>query len=222
MKNIVLLIAMITCGISSAQMTKNLGDFDRVSVFDRISVELIPSGENKIEVTGKRSNEVEVVNRNGELKIRMKLEKLLDGEDIQAKIYFSSITAIEANEGSFISSARTFSQTSIDLNAKEGAQIKIDLNVSKANVRAVTGGILKLTGKATNMDAVLGTGGILEAKDLLTTQSKVNIKAGGEAEVNASELVDADIKAGGNVRIYGSPKQINKNTALGGTITEER
>jgi len=220
MRNIFLLVFVICAQLSYGQITKNLGDFDEVKVFDRISVELIPSEANKIEISGKRSGEVEIVNRNGELKIRMSLEKLLDGEDIQVRLFYTNVKSLDASEGSFISSAQTFKQSSMDLTAKEGAQIKVDLDVLKANVKVVTGGIMRLSGKANTMDANLSTGGILYAKDLLTSQTDIDIKAGGEAEVNASDLVDADVKAGGNVRIFGKPKQINKTTALGGSIEE--
>ena len=60
-----------------AQVTKNVGDFNRISVFDQINVELIQGTEQKVVVNGKRSQDVEVVNSNGELKIRMTLEKLM-------------------------------------------------------------------------------------------------------------------------------------------------
>jgi hypothetical protein len=41
-----------------AQVTKNLGEFDKISVFDRISVQLIPSNTNRIEIKGSRAQEV--------------------------------------------------------------------------------------------------------------------------------------------------------------------
>ncbi|RZJ33884.1 MAG: DUF2807 domain-containing protein [Flavobacterium sp.] len=219
MKKLILFVAFLSQA-AIGQITKNPGDFSSVKVFDRINVELIPSSENKVELTGDRINDVEVVNKNGELKIRMTIKKLLDGEDVEAKVYYKSLSGVDGSEGAFISSATAIRNDNFDINAKEGSQIKLPLEVGKVRVRAVTGGTVKLSGSADKMDANLGTGGILQAKDLATTETDVDIKAGGEAEVNASERVDADIKAGGNVTIYGKPRQINKNIALGGTISE--
>jgi hypothetical protein len=91
------------------KITKNLGDFDQVKVFDRISLQLVPANENKIEITGDRREDVEIVNKNGELKVRMKLKKLLKGEDITAILYYKNeIETIEASEGSYVSSEKNF------------------------------------------------------------------------------------------------------------------
>ncbi|MDD5152343.1 MAG: DUF2807 domain-containing protein, partial [Flavobacterium sp.] len=207
--------------VKFAQVTRELGDFDSVKVFDKLNVKLIPSSENKIIITGKRENEVEVVNKNGELKLRMPFPKLLSGDDIIIKLYFKKIENIEAGEGTYVSCDKTFKQTLINLNAKEGSEINIDLDVDKAEVRAVTGGILELSGEASNQNAIIASGAILNAKDLHTSQTSIIVSAGGQAEVFATLLVDAKVKAGGTIYIYGKPKQINQKTILGGTITEK-
>lgn len=222
MKKLILMALLFAGSIAVAQTTKNLGDFDELKVFDRINVTLVSSDENKLELSGKRSNDVEVVNKNGQLKIRMRFGKLLDGEDVKATLYFKNLVDIDGSEGSIITSSSTFKATKMVVTAKEGAQIELNLDVAKADVKSVTGGIVRLTGKATNLTAKLGTGGILEGKSLETVQTDISISAGGEASVNASELVDANVKAGGNVKIYGNPKQVNKKTTLGGTIEENR
>lgn len=219
MKNLVLAMFLIA-QISMAQVTKNLGDFDQVKIFDRLNVELIKSSESKIEITGKRSGDVEVVNKNGEVKIRMKFEKLLKGEDITIKLYFKDLKSIDGSEGSYIICDEVFKQTALDVTAKEGAEIRLKLDLQKVKVRAVTGGIIKITGSATNQDASIGTGGILEAQNLETAQTSVTITTGGEADVRATDLVDAKVRAGGDITIFGSPKQINKKTSLGGSIVE--
>lgn len=221
MKKLVLVIIAFVAQTSFAQVTKDLGEFSDIKVFDRLNVNLISSDENKIVINGKREGEVEIVNNNGELKLRMPFPKLLSGEDISIKLYFKNIEAISASEGSYVSSEYNFKQTIMDLNAREGAEINIDLDVDKVNVKAVTGGIIELSGKASNQDVSILTGGILNSKELYTSQTTINIAAGGNAEIRASTLVDAKIKAGGSIYIYGSPKQINKETLFGGSIIEK-
>lgn len=222
MKKIASILMVFVTALGFSQVTKNLGEFDSVSVFDRISVQLIPSNENRIEITGTRAQEVELVNKNGTLKVRMTLGKLLDGDDISAKLYFKQINEIDASEGSYVICDKTIKQTAMKVNAKEGAEIRLALDVKKANLRAVTGGILKIKGKATNSDVSLGTGGVLQAEELQTVQTSIKITTGGEADIRASELVDAKVRAGGNITIYGSPQQINRSTTLGGSINESK
>lgn len=199
--------------------TVSLGDFDEVKVFDRISVQLIQGNENKIEISGNKKEDVEIVNKNGELKVRMRLGKLLKGDDISATIYFKNeISSVEASEGSYVSSEATFKAIDFLASAKEGAEVKLNLDVKKLKVKAYSGGIVNVKGKATNQDIIINSGGIVKAKDLATSQTSVAVNAGGEADVNASDLVDAKTRAGGNITVYGNPAQVNKKNVIGGNI----
>ena len=87
--------------------------------------------ENKIILNGSEAEEVELVNKNGELKIRMPLTKMLTGDNVSATVYYTKLEAIEANEGSRISSEDIFTTTAFDVIAKEGSQIKIKLDIKK-------------------------------------------------------------------------------------------
>jgi hypothetical protein len=221
MKNLVIIAFVFLSQFTNAQVTRNLGDFDEVKVFDKINVKLIEASENKIVVTGARADEVETVNKNGELKIRMPFPQLLSGDDIIVKLYFKNLESIAVSEGSYVSSEKDFKQTSLDLNAKSGGEIKVEIDVDKVNIKANAGGIVTLSGKAKNQDVVITSGGILNAKDLETSQTTISVAAGGKSEIHASALVDAKVRAGGSIFIYGKPKQINKEVFIGGTILEK-
>ncbi len=67
----------------------------------------------------------------------------------------------------------------------------------------------------------INTGGQFDGKSLDTEQTTVNVNAGGSADVNASEYVEAKVKAGGTIKIFGNPKVIDKQTFLGGKILEQ-
>ena len=221
MKKLVIIAFVFLTQLINAQVTRSLGDFDEVRVFDKINLKLIPASKNKIVINGSRADEVEMVNKNGILKIRMPFPQLLSGDDISVKLYFKEIEGIGASEGSYVSSETKFKQTILNLNAKSGAVINIDIDVDKVNVKANAGGIIELSGEALNQDVVITSGGILKAKDLHTTQTSISVSAGGNAEIYATTLVDAKVKAGGSVYVYGKPKQINKEVFIGGTIMEK-
>ena len=87
MKKIVFSLLLIS-SVAFSQIEKNVGDFNKVTSFDQIDVLLVPSDENKVVLDGNGANEVEVVNKNGELKIRMPLTRLLDGDNISATVYY--------------------------------------------------------------------------------------------------------------------------------------
>ncbi|MFM9824891.1 head GIN domain-containing protein, partial [Flavobacterium sp.] len=195
-------------------------DFNGVKVFDKLQVTLISSTENKIIITGTRENDVEVVNKNGELKLRMPFPKLLSGDNINIQLFYKNIETIEASEGAIVDSDATFKQTFINLEVNSGAQVGLDIDVEKAKVRVVSGGILELSGKANNQEVMVSSGGNLDARKLQTSQTTITASLRGIASVNATILVDAKAKGGGSIEIFGKPKQINKETILGGSIIE--
>ena len=220
MKKLIIGAAILVAQLSFGQVTKELGDFDSVKVFDKLHVKLVQSSDNKIVIKGARESEVEVVNKQGLLKLRMPFPKLLSGDDLDITVYYKNIELIDVNEGAVVTSKEIIKATFFKVSAQEGGKINVDVDVEKLDVSSVSGGEITLSGKASNQDAKLGAGGYLLASKLNTAQTKVSVSAGGKADVNASTLVDAKVSAGGSIYIYGKPKQINQKTVLGGKIEE--
>jgi hypothetical protein len=169
-------------------------------------------------IKGKNVDDINLVNKNGVLKIRMELDKKFHGEDTFVEVYYTDLSLIDGNEGAKITSNEMIEQNTIELKAQEGAQIKVGLDVDHLTVRAVTGGIVDASGMAKNQEIVLNTGGVYEGRELRTETATVKITAAGEAEVYATKKVDIKIKAGGDVDVYGNPEQVNKNTFAGGRV----
>ncbi|MES2575164.1 MAG: head GIN domain-containing protein [Bacteroidota bacterium] len=220
MKKLIIITAVLLSQVTFSQVTKNTGDFNKITGFDKIRVKLVAANENKVELKGKYEAEAEVINNNGELKIRLPLGKFLDGEDLLATVYFKKLDAIEANEGSYIFCNTEIKAINFKLFAKEGSHIDATINASKISVTSANGSEIELTGQTQNLDIVINSGGKFEGKDCISSQVAVSVNAGGFAEVNATDLVDAKTRAGGTITIYGKPKQINQKTVLGGTIKE--
>jgi hypothetical protein len=220
MKNALIALAILITGAISAQkpISKTVGEFTELKVYDLINVEMIKSKENKVEISGKNASEVVIINKDGILKIRLILEESFDGNKTDVKLYYTAVDIVDVNEGSSVSSQEQINQFEIELRAQEGGLINLNIETKETKIKAVTGGIIELEGKTDNQDVTIGTGGILRAENLESIKAKVAIRAGGEAYMNAVELLDIKIRAGGDVYIYGNPKEVKENTALGGRI----
>lgn len=220
MKRYVLLFTLtIFTGTLFAQtIEKEVGDFSELKIYDLIEVNLIQSDENKVVIKGRNTDDVKILNQNGKLKLRMELDARFDGDDTFIQVYFKNIDIIDANEGAYIVANELIEQDEIELRAQEGGQIKVGLNVNYTKVKAVTGGIIEASGLSKKQEITLTTGGVFEGMSLKTHKTRVGITAAGEAEVNASELVDARVTAGGNVYIYGSPKEVKEKRLAGGRV----
>lgn len=214
-----LLMLLLVCEIRAQE--RSLEDFFKVTVFDQIDVLLIHSNENKIILNGAGSEDVELINKNGELKIRVPLTKLLSGDNISATVYFKDISAVEANEGSRISSESVILSSNFDLITKEGSVAVLTLDVQNLKVKMNDGSKITLQGKAVNQDILLNSGSVYQAQKLQSDYILVTANAGAEGSVNAISRIDAKSRAGGKVNIYGSPKRITKKTIAGGQILEK-
>jgi hypothetical protein len=221
MKN--LLFTIFIFSISFAQRTEKVGDFNKVTAFDQIDVTLVKSNENKVTLTGVNSEEVELVNKNGELKIRLPLTKMLSGDAISATVYFTNIDAVEANEGSRVASNEAINTISFDVITKEGSEVVLsDLQTEKLMVRTSAGSIVTIKGTVTNQDILANSGARYDGQDCVSKQTTVTVNAGGIADVYATDFVEAKTRAGGEITIYGKPKQINQKTIAGGTIKQAK
>ncbi|TXE12954.1 DUF2807 domain-containing protein [Seonamhaeicola algicola] len=220
MKRILSLVLILTTSLTFSQKSieKEIGEFSELKVYDLINVELISSNKNKVVITGKNKDNVLINNKNGTLKIKMSLKEIFDGNETNIKLYYSKVDIIDVNEGANVFSDDTIKQFEIDLKAQEGAKIKIPVNVTYANIKSVTGGSITVSGNAKSQNISIFSGGIYKGETLNTNTTEVAVRAAGEAYVNAKDVVDVKIRAGGDVFIYGNPKTVNENKALGGRV----
>ncbi|PQB05457.1 head GIN domain-containing protein [Aureitalea marina] len=219
MKKLLFVLALIACSAQAQRtITKDVGDFDMLKVYDLIEINLIQSDENRVVIKGHNTDDVRVINQNGKLKLRMEIDTRFDGSRTFIEVYYTDIKTIDSNEGARIVVNQVIEQDEIELRAQEGGMIRVGLDVDRANIKAVTGGIIEARGLAKSQEISLNTGGIFEGMDLRTKRTKIGIMAAGEAEVNASDLVDLKITAGGDIYIYGNPKEIDEKRFAGGRV----
>ncbi|MFN8274488.1 MAG: head GIN domain-containing protein [Flavobacteriaceae bacterium] len=218
MKNLTFIFILTT--FLGWSQEKNVGDFNKVTAFDQIDVILIPSTENKVLLNGSGSDEVELVNKNGELKIRMPLTKMLSGDEVSATVYYKSISAVEVNEGSHIGSESVIHAQNFSLIAKEGGSIDLPLEVEQLQARLGDGSKVNLSGKASEQDVLINSGSEYQAENLHTSKTMATANAGGQAHIYATDYVDAKVRAGGEITVYGNPKNIDKKVVMGGKIRQ--
>ncbi len=222
MKKLIFTLLLVS-SVAFSQVEKQLGEFTKVTTFDQIDLQLVKGNENKIIIQGSDAKEVEVVNKNGELKVRMPLTKLLQGDNISATLYYTNLEALEANEGSRIAASELVRSHGFEIIIKEGAEIKLnEVEFVNLNARLGNGSILEISGTARVTDILVNSGAKYNAKDLETLNTTITANAGGEATINTLDFVDAKVRAGGNILIYGKPKQINEKIVAGGTIKQAK
>lgn len=194
--------------------------FTQVKAFDGISVKLIKSDKNEAIIKGENTKKVAVVINDDILKIRMQIDKIFSGYKTFVELYYTEdLTLIDVNEEARITSEETITQDKLELRAQEGGELNINAQVTQLLVKSVSGGVITTSGKSKNQDVIINTGGIYEGKDFATELTTINVNAGGTAEINAVKYVQATVKAGGSVSVYGDPAKMDEKKVFGGKIT---
>jgi hypothetical protein len=80
-------------------------------------------------------------------------------------------------------------------------------------------GDMKLTGHAETSSVSLVGSGDYEARSLVTVNCAVRVTGSGDAQVNASEKIDASVSGSGDVRYTGSARSVNAHKTGSGDIS---
>ncbi len=80
-------------------------------------------------------------------------------------------------------------------------------------------GDMRLSGRADNSTASVVGSGDFRAGSLLTESTAVRVSGSGDADINASEKVDAAVNGSGDVHYSGGPKSVNKHKSGSGDIS---
>lgn len=212
---------LLSSSYSQAQdISEELSDFNEIRVYNGIEVTLIPSKENRIVISGYSKEKVKYAFVENRLELRLSLENIWAKDNTRIQIYFRNLQVIDANERSIVEVQGEIVGSNLVFRAQEGSVVRADLDALKQSSKAVTGGQIFLEGKTREQEIDINTGGQFYGRDLRTESTRVNITAGGRAEVYASKYCRANAKLGGTIEVYGNPAEMDRKTSIGGKIIE--
>ena len=204
--------------LSQLNIDRDLGDFSKVAVYDGINLELVKSEENKVEITGKNTSFVVVKNKNGDLKIRLNLERRFSGDRTKVTLYYKSLYNIISHEGSNVFSKDTLKQADLNVKANSGSTQNFLINLNTLNTTAATGANINLSGKAEYHDTTASMGGEINAEKLTTTETYASSTTGGVLNVSATKELEANSKFGGIINVHEKTDKITESISVGGVV----
>jgi hypothetical protein len=225
MKRIVFICVLLMQFSIAAQslVTKNLGDFSTLKVYNGIELELIQSNEHKLEIRGEKAEKVKVKNVNGILKISLPFSlnpenNAAQGEVIIKLFYNKNIDIIDANEGAVIT-GKEIKQNKLEVRSQERAFVNLVIKVKYLEVRTTSGGIVKLSGTTKNQNIDVDLYGIYNGFNLdAASNSAVKAGTGAKAEIKTGETLDAKVSFGGSIFYKGNPEVLKDKKVVGGII----
>ena len=219
MKNTIYILLLFTITtLSQIKIDRDLGEFSKVAVYDGINLELVKSQENKVEITGKNTSFVVVKNKNGDLKIRLNLERRFSGDRTKVKLFYKTIYNIISHEGSNVFSKDTIKQADLNIKANTGSTQNMLINLNTFNTTAATGANINVSGRAEYHDSSVSTGAEINAEKLITTETYASATTGGVLNVSAIKELEANSKLGGIINVHEQTDKITETISVGGVV----
>ncbi|WP_282071876.1 head GIN domain-containing protein [Polaribacter atrinae] len=225
MKKIVFIFTLMFSFTLAAQttVTKNLGDYSELKVYNGIELELIKSADQKLEITGEKSEMVKIKNVNNILKISLPFSlkpenNAADGQVLVKLYYNKNIAIIDANEGATVT-GKDIDQDKLEVNAQERAFINLTTKVKYLTVKTSSGGIIKLSGTSDNQEVDVDLYGVYNGFDMqISSNSNVFAGTGAKAEILAGKTLSAKVSFGGSIFYKGDPEVVKDKKVIGGII----
>ena len=114
-----------------------------------------------------------------------------------------------SDRGAVITSNDLIKQYELILKAQEGAYISVNAETKRTEIKSVTGSTIITSGTTSKQDIEIATGGVYKGSSFSAENTELSIKTGGKANVRTSNVLEVKIFSGGDVYIYGTPKQLD-------------
>ena len=219
MKNtiLIILLCVVTLGFSQETVVE-LDNFTEAEITKGLTVNFTKGEENKAIITGSSRDKVNLKVKNGVLKVSIDLDHLWNEDNTIVNVYYKQLLKVEAKQGSNIDLCGRIEQNLFQIRVQEGSDVKAHLDVENLYASVVTGGNLMIIGNATKQDIDVKAAGDFKGENLIGSEVEVSIAGGGTASVFSKAYVNAKVRAGGTIYIYGNPEKIDEKTTFGGTI----
>ncbi|WP_083961610.1 head GIN domain-containing protein [Salinimicrobium terrae] len=212
------LFIFIAISAKAQDVEEDLESFSELKTFNAVEVEIIPSTENRIVITGHSKNDVKYEIDGDRLEIRLSLDNIWSENNTLITLYTKDLNTIDANQASIIEITDELRGEELTFRVQEGAVILGRVKGRKINSKSITGGRITIEGEAEEQVVEINTGGHYYGKNLRTEVTEVSAGTAGKGEVYATEYVKATARLGGTVEIFGRPAEVDKKTSLGGRI----
>lgn len=191
----------------SADVTKTLelSDFDRIAIAGVYELDVTVGGDYSVEISGSQEDldRVKASVEDGELILDQRDhkrgdKKWRDRDAVTAKVTLPALSAI-------------------DVSGVVDADIEgVDAEDFEADISGV--GEMDVKGQCGHLKASVSGVGALNADELKCKDVVVNVSGIGEANVYASDAVDATVSGMGEISVYGSPAKVEKHGGLFSSI----
>ena len=217
-----------TVKVSASEIVdRHLSGFNAVNVAGPFDVDIIQGSTEsvKVEAPSDVMDRILTEVNGGVLKIYNKHDNWNWGDfwghhkKILVHVTIKDINSINISGSGDVSFREGITANSLKLHISGSGDMTGKLNAKTLESSITGSGDMKLSGNAESSTVSVVGSGDFTARNLLTVSSAVRVSGSGDAEINASDKVDAAVNGSGDVRYTGAAKNINSRKSGSGDIT---
>ncbi|NVJ88978.1 MAG: DUF2807 domain-containing protein [Flavobacteriaceae bacterium] len=137
------------------------------------------------------------------------------------KVYVTvkTIESLVATSGADVYANDVIQADVFKISATSGADIRINVEANTVETSSTSGSDIAISGTTKNHTSKATSGASIDAYDLKSENVNVNVTSGADINIYASESISAKASSGGDIDFKGNPKQVNKKSSSGGSIS---
>ena len=202
--------------------TRNVGEYDKISVGGSFDVKLFEGKEGKIDIRIDENlldyliTEVE----GGKLKIKWKKGvNIYSKSRILVTVPFKDIEAVGLAGSGDVYSEDVIKSASFKaaLSGSGDLKLKVDTGFLKTGISG--SGDVALSGNATTVDGAISGSGDIHAYDLITREADLSIAGSGGIKISVSDKLKARIAGSGNIYYKGNPGKQDVKVSGSGNVS---
>ena len=219
MKKIIYILALVALpNLLSAQTERKIGDFQKLSVYDGINVELIKSDTNRVEINGKNTAYIVVKNKNGDLKIRLSVERRFSGNRTKVSVFYKNLYSVISHEGANVFSKDTINQADLNLKANSGSRQNMIVKLNTLQATASAGAKINIKGLAKYQELSATTGAEIMVSKVENEEANVVSTTGALIDVSTTKDLKVNSKIGGIINVHTKTDKITEKISVGGAV----
>ncbi|MCU0451531.1 MAG: DUF2807 domain-containing protein [Bernardetiaceae bacterium] len=233
-----LLLSLVLLLMSAAQLalaqsktnrkneTYQVANFDQLRVSGPFEVTLAQDGNETLSIDASEEDleDIEVRVSGNTLEIRFERNNWgswnnRDNRRFYAKLSVKNLREISTSASATLRISGTLKADQLAVKASSGSDLEGALEAKDVDCEASSGADIDLTGSTQTLRVDVSSGADVNARNLKATRCTVEVSSGADAEVYASEEIDAYASSGGDVRYWGNPPKVKSRSSSGGGVS---
>jgi len=137
---------------------------------------------------------------------------------LKAYITVKDLKSIDVSGAVDLETVNQIKASELSIEASGASDSKMDISVERLKLDCSGASKFRFSGTATTVDMELSGASDIFAFELLAENYNVDISGAGDARINVSKRIRAEISGAGSIRYKGSPSEIDQSVSGAGSI----